>query len=414
MAQRSQGWVDQARRLPGGRITRVLLLVVVVILAASDILSGDVNLSTPSGWFELILPLSPLLALLASPYLAAVTWATVVMAIALLGAPLLLIFATTIPMVFAVGFTTFALPRIPALVFAGLAIAASPLFGVINPEFHKGMTAMIIITLCAATAGLAANTFHSKAKRAADEVEKLREEQIRIRNEERTRLAHELHDIVAHDVTVIAMQARRAETYADPAKKDELLETIGDAASQALQDLRSLVLLLKQNDEGGSPAPGATTPEGALEIAAPSGETTTAAGLIHDTKNVAAALEKAGFRVNLELTGPVARVPEIVRQVLRRTVRELGTNVLKHGAPNTEVRLALTVEENRVALSSSNHIAAGKPIASSRTGIESMKARTEVFEGSVVAEAKRGVWTTTMIIPTKLKTLATSRMGELI
>ena len=151
-----------------------------------------------------------------------------------------------------------------------------------------------------------------------------------------------------------------------------------------------------------------------MEIAAPSGETTTAAGLVHDAKNVAAALEKAGFRVNLELTGPVARVPEIVRQVLRRTVRELGTNVLKHGAPNSEVWLALTVEENRVALSSSNHIAAGKPIASSRTGIESMKARTEVFEGSVVAEAKGGVWTTTMIIPTKLKTLAASRMGELI
>ena len=413
MAQRSEGWVGQARQLPGGRVTRVLLLVVVAALAASDVLNGDVDLSTSSGWFELILPLLPLLALLAGPYLAAATWIAVVMAIALLGAPLLLIYATTIPMVFAVGFTTFALPRIPALVFAGLALITGPVFGMINPASQKGMVAMIIVALCAAAAGLAANTFKSRAERAADEVEKLREEQIRIRNEERTRLAHELHDIVAHDVTVIAMQARRAETYADPAKKDELLETIGDAASQALQDLRSLVLLLKQNNEGDSPTPG-TTPEEALEIAAPSGETTTAAGLVHDAKNVAAALEKAGFRVNLELTGPVARVPEIVRQVLRRTVRELGTNVLKHGAPNSEVWLALTVEENRVALSSSNHIAAGKPIASSRTGIESMKARTEVFEGSVVAEAKGGVWTTTMIIPTKLKTLAASRMGELI
>lgn len=391
----------------------MLLLVVVAALAASDILNGDVNLSTPSGWFELILPLLPLLALLASPYLAAVTWATVVMVIALLGAPLLLISATTIPMVFAVGFTTFALPRIPALVFAGLAMTTSPLFGIVNPNFQKGMIAMIIVTLCAAAAGLVANTFNSKAKRAADEVEKLREEQIRIRNEERTRLAHELHDIVAHDVTVIAMQARRAETYADPTKKDELLETIGDAASQALQDLRSLVLLLKQNDEGAPHAPG-TTSEGVLELAAPSGETTTAAGLVHDAKNVAAALEKAGFHVDLELTGSIARVPEIVRQVLRRTIRELGTNVLKHGAPDDKVRLALAVEEDRVVLSSSNHIAVGKPMASSRTGIEAMKTRTEVFEGSFVTEAKGGVWTTTMIIPTKLKTLAASRMGELV
>ena len=218
---------------------------------------------------------------------------------------------------------------------------------------------------------------------------------------------------MAHDVTVIAMQARRAETYADPAKKDELLETIGDAASQALQDLRSLVVLLKQNGEADSPTPSKASEE-ALEAVAPSGETTTAAGLIHDVKNVAATLEKAGFHVDLELTGPVMRVSEIVRQVLRRAVRELGTNVLKHGAPSGGVRLVLAVEEHRVVLSSSNHIAAGRPIVSSRTGIEAMKARTEVFEGSVVVKVRGGVWTTTIIIPTQLKSLAALRIGELV
>ena len=110
----------------------------------------------------------------------------------------------------------------------------------------------------------------------------------------------------------------------------------------------------------------------------------------------------------------VMRVSEIVRQVLRRAVRELGTNVLKHGAPSGGVRLVLAVEEHRVVLSSSNRIAAGRPIVSSRTGIEAMKARTEVFEGSVVVKVRGGVWTTTIIIPTQLKSLAASRIGELV
>ena len=403
----------RARRLPGDRIAQERLLVVVVALVASDILLGDVNLSTPSGWFELVFPFLPLLALLASPYVAAVVGIAVVTVLASLGAPMLLVYAALLSTIFIVGFTTFTLPRLPALVFTGFVLIAGPLVAITKPDLRHGMVVVPIFTLCAAAAGLACRAFKLRAEQAAREIDKLREEQVRIRNEERTRLAHELHDIVAHDVTVIAMQARRAETYADPAKKDELLEAIGDAASQAVQDLRSLVVLLKQNGEADSPTPSKASEE-ALEAVAPSGETTTAAGLIHDVKNVAATLEKAGFHVDLELTGPVMRVSEIVRQVLRRAVRELGTNVLKHGAPSGGVRLVLAVEEHRVVLSSSNHIAAGRPIVSSRTGIEAMKARTEVFEGSVVVKVRGGVWTTTIIIPTQLKSLAASRIGELV
>lgn len=413
MEQRSGGWTVRARRLPGARIAQELLLVVVVALVASDILLGDVNLSTPSGWFELVFPFLPLLALLASPYVAAVVGIAVVTVLASLGAPMLLVYAALLSTIFIVGFTTFTLPRLPALVFTGFVLIAGPLVAITKPDLRHGMVVVPIFTLCAAAAGLAFRAFKLRAEQAAREIDKLREEQVRIRNEERTRLAHELHDIVAHDVTVIAMQARRAETYADPAKKDELLEAIGDAASQALQDLRSLVVLLKQNGEADSPTLSKASEE-ALEAVAPSGETTTAAGLIHDVKNVAATLEKAGFHVDLELTGPVMRVSEIVRQVLRRAVRELGTNVLKHGAPSGGVRLVLAVEEHRVVLSSSNHIAAGRPIVSSRTGIEAMKARTEVFEGSVVVKVRGGVWTTTIIIPTQLKSLAASRIGELV
>ena len=413
MEQRSGGWAIRARRLPGGRVAQELLLVVVVVLVASDILLGDVNLSTSSGWFELVFPFLPLLALLASPHVAAVTGIAAVTVLASLGAPMLLVYAALLSTIFNVGFTTFTLPRIPALVFAGFVLISGPLVAITKPDLRHGIVAVPIFTLCAAASSLAFRAFKSRAEQATREIEKLREEQVRIRNEERTRLAHELHDIVAHDVTVIAMQARRAETYVDPAKKDELLETIGDAASQALQDLRSLVVLLKQNAEAESSTPSKASEE-ALEAAAPSGETTTAAGLIHDVKNVAATLEKAGFHVDLELTGPVARVSEIVRQVLRRAVRELGTNVLKHGAPSGGVRLVLAVEEHRVVLSSSNRIAAGRPIVSSRTGIEAMKARTEVFEGSVVVKVRGGVWTTTIIIPTQLKSLAASRIGELV
>ena len=202
---------------------------------------------------------------------------------------------------------------------------------------------------------------------------------------------------MAHDVTVIAMQARRAEFVADdPIKTAQILEGIGESASQALQDLRSLVMLLKTQTDNEADAEGINAESDDPKL---SGETTTSVGLIHDMRNVVDTVERGGFRATLEIEGPVASIPASLRQALRRTVRELGTNILKHGKPDTDVQIQLLIDQDQVTLRSINELSSERPISSSRTGLEAMRARCEVFGGQVVTESKGGVWTTTMTIP---------------
>jgi signal transduction histidine kinase len=95
----------------------------------------------------------------------------------------------------------------------------------------------------------------------AEELERGREEQVRAaREEERTRIARELHDIVGHAVSVMVVQAGAAEQIAqtDPRRTQASLRSIRQSGRQALGELRRLLdlLRLKRGEEGFEPQPG--------------------------------------------------------------------------------------------------------------------------------------------------------------
>ena len=157
-----------------------------------------------------------------------------------------------------------------------------------------------------------------------------------------------------------------------------------------MQDLRSLVTLLKTQSDNQNDADHANAESDDPQL---SGETTTSVGLVHDMRNVVDTVVRGGFYATLEIEGPVAAIPASLRQALRRTVRELGTNILKHGKPDTDVQIQLLIDQDQVTLRSTNEISSVRPISSSRTGLEAMRARCEVFGGQVVTGLKDGVWT---------------------
>lgn len=381
----------EVRRLPGGWITRSLLVAAFAFLVLIDAMGDSVDLSTARGWVELILPYLPILALLVGAVPAAASLTIVGAVIVMLGADPVFLSALIVPTILVVGFVTFLLPMRAAIGYVVGTLLVLAVLVITDREM--GVISYVLGSFIAlsAAAGLGLNHFRRRSERSERSLGEIQEQQARIRNEERARLAHELHDIVAHEVTIIAMQARRATSVEDPAKTERILESIGDAASQALQDLRSLVKLLQETDPSIEPD--------LLETPEVSGATTTAVGFVHDVRNVADAIERAGFRVQLEVEGPVAQVPASLRQALRRTVRELGTNVLKHGDTAGEVLLRLAVADGEVLLSTSNAIAQAPPISSSRLGLEAMNARSAVFGGRLDARADAGRWTTTMTIP---------------
>ncbi len=139
--------------------------------------------------------------------------------------------------------------------------------------------------------------------------------------EERARIARELHDVVAHGVSVIAVQADAAEAALehDPARAGEPLRTIRGSAQDALGEMRRMLGVLRAGDEGSDhgPQPGLAQLPVLLEHA-----------------------QAAGLPVELQVEGEPVGLPASLDLTAYRIVQEALTNVRKHapGAP-TSVRI---------------------------------------------------------------------------
>jgi signal transduction histidine kinase len=139
--------------------------------------------------------------------------------------------------------------------------------------------------------------------------------------EERARIARELHDLVAHNVSVMVVQAG-AERHALPEGQEstrEALSSIEGAGRQALAEARRLLGMLRQEDEHAAlaPQPG-----------------------IDQLDFLVEQIERAGLPVKLEIEGEPAPLPAGLDLCAYRIVQEGLTNALKHAGPaHAEVRL---------------------------------------------------------------------------
>jgi signal transduction histidine kinase len=153
--------------------------------------------------------------------------------------------------------------------------------------------------------------------------------------EERARIARELHDVVAHGVSVIAVQADAAQAVldVDPERAREPLEVIRTSAREVLDEMRQLLALLRPDgEESVHPQPG-----------------------LADVEELVGSVRAAGLPVRLEVTGDERPLPVGADLSAYRIVQEALTNVLKHaGRAATTVRVqhagdAVTVEVRNAA-----------------------------------------------------------------
>jgi signal transduction histidine kinase len=175
---------------------------------------------------------------------------------------------------------------------------------------------------------------HEKA-RAHEAGARAASEAARAVAEERARIAREMHDILAHAVSLMVIQAEAGPlvVHRDPEKAIRTFDTIADSGRDAMVQLRRVLGVLKEAGEAPQLAP---QPKLA-ELAA-----------------VADRVRAAGVRVELALPEPVPALPADVEAAAYRIVQEALTNVLKHsGADRAEValveraeRLELTVQDN--------------------------------------------------------------------
>jgi signal transduction histidine kinase len=207
--------------------------------------------------------------------------------------------------------------------------------------------------------------------RRADELAATREELAGYAvSEERRRIARELHDVVAHAMTVVAMHAGtgRVAAATDPAAARSSLQTIETVSREALSEMRRLVTLLRDESEDRddlSPSPG-----------------------LGDLHRLVGEMVAAGMVVDVQTEGPIREVPPGLSLVAYRTIQEALTNAARHaGQVRTRLKVMAVGDDLVLVVENDPPASFGAP-SNTRggTGLVGMRERINLYDGSLITE----------------------------
>lgn len=204
--------------------------------------------------------------------------------------------------------------------------------------------------------------------------------------EERTRMARELHDVAAHHLSGIVVQAGAAERLVDtdPERAKAALRDLREQGRATLRDMRSIVGILRasadasasgrqDDDGGGAPVPGLAQLPALVESA-----------------------RSAGDRVEARWSGPEVVLPPLADVAVYRTAQEALANARRH-APGARVVLAVTTAVDRVRLEVENEVLQTSPSQPAPSppglGLTGMRERADLVRGHLdVGPTGRGTW----------------------
>ncbi|MBN6055939.1 sensor histidine kinase [Nonomuraea sp. RK-328] len=229
--------------------------------------------------------------------------------------------------------------------------------------------------------GLYANTrrrFLEGLEERAERAERERDQQARLAaTAERTRIARELHDVVAHNVSVMVVQADGAGYMIDrdPEQVRQAVRNISRTGRDALAEMRRLVGVLRADrEDGGAGEEGATgtdyTPQPGL-------------GQLEEL------VRGAGVPARLRVTGPPCDLPEGQQLAVYRVIQEALTNALKHGGPGVRALVELTYGRAELVVRvTDDGRGAAAPRSHDGHGLVGMRERVGMYGGAVSAEPR--------------------------
>ncbi|MEO9247343.1 histidine kinase [Citricoccus nitrophenolicus] len=213
--------------------------------------------------------------------------------------------------------------------------------------------------------------------------------------EERRSLARDLHDIVAHNLTIISMQARAARYAGTDASARDAVKVIGDSAGEALVDLRRMLSLLQAEGLVAGDQEGAQRDLG---------EGASALDLEYGAVKFGRMLESLGIETTVETSGLDQDIPQSVETALYRVLQEAITNVAKHSAEGGQCQLAVSVREGHLELAVDNTLpppgtASRAGWNSSGSGLIGMQDRVDAFGGTMSSERDGRWWRVRASVP---------------
>lgn len=239
------------------------------------------------------------------------------------------------------------------------------------------------------TLGLLAKTWRtsreSNRARLIAEDQQIAAQKTVVVEQERNRIARDMHDVVAHSLAVVIAQADGARYVreSDPSAVDGALETISATAREALGDVRILLGQLRHS-QADAPQP-----------------------VLADLDKLYDQLRSAGLSLRVEASGTLSPLPTGVQLAVYRIVQEALTNALRHGSGAGEATVNFTWLERELRIDVTNPIDAvgalgtdhEESAAEPSHGLAGMVERAMLVGGSLDAGPQDDRFVVTVTIP---------------
>jgi signal transduction histidine kinase len=228
---------------------------------------------------------------------------------------------------------------------------------------EQGVYQVLLVGTCFCVLGFVAELFRAHRDRVMAAAQTRREEELRRAGEERLRIAQELHDVVAHHISLINVQASTALHLVDrqPEQAGPALSAIKDASKEALVELRSIVGILRHSDESAPRQP--------------------VAGLDH-LDHLVSRTSRAGLEVHKIVEGNPRPLPAGLDRAAFRIIQESLTNVVRHAnASSATVRIRYGEESLILQIDDDGQCLAGTP--NEGNGISGMRERAAALGGTL-------------------------------
>lgn len=261
-----------------------------------------------------------------------------------------------------------------------------------GPVSFGTVTAVFIVAGISAMIGALLRGLLRRADQLASDLaerERMLETAVQV---ERERIADELHDFIAHELTIIAMHARVLEQTTDPEVHDSSRDAIGSSARQALADIRRV---LELSHATRTPDEDTTPPQSQAEAER--------RRLLPTVAEVERELRAAGSTAELEGVYEVApRLSRSMDIAMAQFLRESATNVVKHAAANRPVAIQFVAGADDVIMRIRNDVDGKQKLDLPRGGygIARMRERASVLGGTFSAgPADGGGWLVEVRLP---------------